>query len=111
VIIPECQDCGACCSFGSQYVPVTHADLDRLGCIGLAEVADPAQFEGYPFLPPYTMKARCLPDGRCVALAGRVGVAVSCSIYEKRPEACRKFERGSVDCAYFLGWHRLGRPW
>ena len=29
---------------------------------------------------------------RCVALTGRVGKNASCSIYERRPSPCRKFE-------------------
>lgn len=28
---------------------------------------------------------------RCVALRGRIGSAVSCAIYEFRPQACREF--------------------
>lgn len=34
----------------------------------------------------------------CAALRGNVGRRVSCSIYERRPEACRGFLPGSRDC-------------
>jgi uncharacterized protein len=31
------------------------------------------------------------PKPRCVALAGRIGVEVGCSIYNQRPTCCREF--------------------
>ena len=37
-------------------------------------------------------------DNRCIALTGRVGVSVGCSIYESRPAACRSFTQGSPLC-------------
>lgn len=41
-------------------------------------------------------------DGRgkrvCVALDGEFGDSCSCSVYELRPTACRKFEAGSALC-------------
>jgi Fe-S-cluster containining protein len=45
---------------------------------------------------PYTATTACMrehPDipGRCIALAGEVGTAVTCTIYANRPEACREF--------------------
>jgi hypothetical protein len=58
---------------------------------------------------PYTATTACMrehPDmpGRCIALDGIVGEAVSCSIYLRRPEACREFApltivgRGDAAC-------------
>jgi Fe-S-cluster containining protein len=35
---------------------------------------------------------------RCVALTGKVGGGVSCSIYNHRPAACRAFVPGSPLC-------------
>jgi Fe-S-cluster containining protein len=35
---------------------------------------------------------------RCVALEGRLGVRVSCTIYELRPGACRTVQPGSREC-------------
>jgi Fe-S-cluster containining protein len=39
-------------------------------------------------------------NGRCVctALRGTIGARVSCAIYERRPDECRKFTAGSPDC-------------
>jgi Fe-S-cluster containining protein len=36
--------------------------------------------------------------GRCVALEGRLGHEVSCTIYDQRPEICRTMEKGSMGC-------------
>jgi Fe-S-cluster containining protein len=35
---------------------------------------------------------------RCSALEGEVGKDAHCSIYENRPEGCRKYERGADRC-------------
>ena len=41
----------------------------------------------------YVMKGtNTLTNTRCVALTGTVGKDGSCTIYENRPSACRKFE-------------------
>jgi Fe-S-cluster containining protein len=37
-------------------------------------------------------------DNRCVALEGEIGTLVKCSVYNCRPDACRKFEVGSDLC-------------
>jgi len=37
-------------------------------------------------------------NNRCVALTGKVGCAVGCSIYNDRPAACRSFVPGSTLC-------------
>jgi Fe-S-cluster containining protein len=44
----------------------------------------------------YTATTACMrehPDipNRCIALEGEVGVEVACTIYDRRPEACREF--------------------
>jgi hypothetical protein len=39
-----------------------------------------------------------LSCGRCPQLRGTVGVETSCAIYEARPEICRLFAPGSVEC-------------
>jgi Fe-S-cluster containining protein len=37
-------------------------------------------------------------NSRCVALTGKVGCDVGCSIYNNRPNACRAFVPGSQLC-------------
>ena len=37
-------------------------------------------------------------EQRCVALAGRVGEKVGCTVYALRPMPCRDLAAGSVEC-------------
>ena len=95
----DCRSCGACCC---------NTDENR------AE-----RFVDYVEVPPRSALARhprilrrltvVNADGerhmrlagaeqRCAALAGRVGVRVSCTIYELRPGACRRVVPGSREC-------------
>ena len=37
-------------------------------------------------------------NNRCLALEGEVGIAVKCSVYNCRPQACRLFNPGSTLC-------------
>ncbi len=80
-----CRTCGACCSFASDWPRFTLEDDADLQRIPSAFVA--ADFSGM----------RC--DGnRCSALAGEVGVATSCSVYDVRPDVCRACEPGDDAC-------------
>lgn len=87
---PDCQSCGACCTpreLWQRYVEVTELDLQRLGEAWRAHVGDG--------------ELATVPDGegvRCVALRGITGARVLCRIHPRRPDACRRFERGSPEC-------------
>ena len=79
-----CCACGACCVTYRVTLPRIELDTAPGGRVpaGLTE--------------PYTPTTACMrehPDtpGRCIALAGEVGVAVSCTIYPQRPSACSDF--------------------
>jgi Fe-S-cluster containining protein len=37
-------------------------------------------------------------NNRCIALEGKIGMSVKCSIYNCRPVSCRKFVVGSELC-------------
>jgi Fe-S-cluster containining protein len=78
-----CQSCGACCA--TLRITLPRIELESRG----GHVPD-ALTEAYT---PTTACMREHPDmpGRCIALAGTVGSEVSCTIYGKRPEACREF--------------------
>lgn len=83
-----CEYCGACCvSFRVDFHP--------------AELAGGAFAWGagvpLPMTLPVTsamvrMKGTDDAPPRCVALAGEVGVAVHCTIYDGRPSPCREFD-------------------
>ena len=75
---PPCPSCAACCvgleaelAPGLDDVPDELVDVSREGYLVMAQRA----------------------DGSCLALANG-----KCSIYERRPLECRRFERGSPDC-------------
>ena len=72
----DCQKCGACCA--GQLVLVLPRDNPPL------HMTDGGM-----------MREQM---GRCIALTGRIGVDVSCSIYDCRPEICQVMEKGSWAC-------------
>lgn len=91
---PACLRCGACCHSASPtYVRVSGADWARLG----PDADHLAHFIGHR---AYLRMA----GGHCSALAVHpdlIELAVVeyfCTIYERRPQACRDLARGSPAC-------------
>jgi Fe-S-cluster containining protein len=93
--------CGACCcnpeenrreGFG-YWVEIEPRDaiLRRSKLVARLVTHDD---EGVPHL-------RLDDQGRCVALRGKLGNAVRCSIYADRPRACRRVEAGSERCLQY----------
>lgn len=83
----DCQSCGACCfSASTTYVPLT--GRDRLWLRGDA-AALVREVDGAHYM--------AMDRGRCAALRVDRGAFV-CSIYARRPAACRELERGSPAC-------------
>jgi Fe-S-cluster containining protein len=94
----DCTRCGACCTNPEEnraehfldYVEVQPQD-------GLLEKPDLVRrfvvynADGIPHL-------RLHHDGRCLALRGKLGQRVTCTIYGDRPTGCRKVEAGSERC-------------
>lgn len=91
----SCTTCGACCAaFRVDFHP--------------AELAGGAFAwgDGVPvaLTVPVTaqlvrMRGTDASPPRCVALAGEIGVAVTCSIYDSRPSPCREFDVEHEACA------------
>ena len=50
---------------------------------------------------------RLTTDGRCLALRGALGRAVSCSIYSDRPSPCRRVQAGDALCKRYRHEHGL----
>ncbi len=82
--VHPCLTCGACCahfrvSFSKQELHnQTKVPVDQVEDLGAGLVA---------------MKGTNKKHGpSCECLQGRVGVKVSCGIYQNRPSPCRKFE-------------------
>ena len=97
----DCTRCGACCCNPDEnrregfidYVEVEPRDaLAREPELMRRLVVRNA--EGVPHL-------RIDQSGRCLALRGRVGARVSCTIYEVRPTGCRRVEAGTARCLQY----------
>jgi Fe-S-cluster containining protein len=90
-----CRSCGACCAFSKEWPRFStedDLDIDRI----------PVEF-----IDRRLGGIRCDGD-RCSALAGEVGRATSCRIYEVRPEVCRACEPGDDACR--MARRRFGLP-
>jgi hypothetical protein len=90
-----CQPCGACCAYSANWPRFSIEDDAALALI-----------------PEHLVNARqsgmrCDGD-RCCALAGKIGVATSCTIHAVRPEVCRTCMPGDVECA--MARKRWGLP-
>ncbi len=98
-----CQSCGACCAtFRVDFHP--------------AELAGGAFAWGQGVLPALTvpvttvivrMSGSDATEPRCIALAGEVGKAVACTIYDTRPSPCREFDTTDDACARARRRHGL----
>lgn len=82
---PECQTCGACCSYSSEWPRFTMESDEALDKIPLQYVA--ADQRGM----------RC-ENERCSALSGKIGEKASCMVYDVRPEVCRACMPGDYAC-------------
>lgn len=95
----DCRTCGACCGPGvdeEYYVSLLEGDAERLS-------------DGYRRLHVVHTDEECLFNHLatkrtkhsgvvCVALRGKIGRRVCCSIYRRRPCLCRTFRRGDESC-------------
>nr|WP_246690828.1 YkgJ family cysteine cluster protein [Neorhizobium alkalisoli] len=81
----DCQTCGACCSYSSEWPRFTMETDEALDLLPAKYVADDQR------------GMRC--DGeRCSALSGRIGEGTSCLVYEVRPDVCRACLPGDPEC-------------
>jgi Fe-S-cluster containining protein len=102
VVEYDCLTCGCCCasqSPGHSYVLLNDADVKRLEDTRLPILTIDVQDAD----PPETLQAlgtKLDPNGTkvCIALGGCAGGVNACSVYEKRPRACRIYEVGGLFC-------------
>lgn len=98
----DCTRCGACCisDFDAEdYVHLLDHDVERLTSQEketLVYVETSFGGKQYSMKTAYDSLGNC----RCVALEGDVGKKVACSIYDQRPNVCRKFTAGDSICDY-----------
>lgn len=93
-----CQSCGACCAYyrvSFYWREAEEAADGRHGPVPVELTDDRDEFHR-------SMKGTSSKHhSRCVALEGKVGEGVACSIYTLRPSPCRDFEASFED-----GTHR-----
>ena len=101
----DCVRCGACCCNTPENRAegfIDYVEIDaRAPLLQRPELARRHVVyneDGVPHL-------RVHPDGRCLALRGRLGQQVRCTIYSDRPHACRKVEAGSALCRRYRSAH------
>jgi Fe-S-cluster containining protein len=97
VPVPECIPCGACCVYGL-IIPINRREpepLERYIEVTLDEAPDVVIERAFE---------RDDRDGRCVNMAGEVGVEIGCTVYPDRPQICRDFDAGSDRC---FGYRRM----
>ena len=88
----DCRTCAACCAAELKlpfYVGLEPIDAERLSPRWRERNTARASI-----LTKLDSTGRCV----CVALRGTVGRRASCSIYQRRPDACRELLAGSRDC-------------
>jgi len=89
-----CQTCGACCAFfrvSFYWREAEEAVDDRLAPVPVELTDDRGDL--YRSMKGTSSKHHT----RCVALDGKVGEAVGCSIYSLRPTPCRDFHASFED--------------
>jgi uncharacterized protein len=97
VPIPDCITCGACCVFGL-VIPINRREPEPL--TRYMEVT----LDDAPGVVVERVFERDEADGRCVNMAGEVGVEIGCTVYPDRPQICRDFDAGSDRC---FGYRRM----
>lgn len=97
VPIPECVPCGACCVYGL-IIPINRREPEPLR--RYIEVT----LDDAPEVVVERVFERDERDGRCVNMAGEVGVEIGCTVYPDRPQICRDFDAGSDRC---FGYRRM----
>ena len=95
----DCQRCGACCANSAPNR--REKFIDYVQILGTDKLAKrPALLRSLTVLNDqgethFKLVGR---DQRCIALTGRLGEEVSCTIYELRPRPCQIVEAGSREC-------------
>ena len=97
VPIPDCIPCGACCVYGL-VIPINRRNPEPLG--RFIEIT----LDDAPEVVIERAFERDGSDGRCVNMAGEVGVEIGCKVYLDRPQICRDFDAGSDRC---FGYRRM----
>ena len=96
-LIPDCQNCGACCTNPAENRVEGFADWVQIDPRDVI-LQRPRHKNLFVLNNDGEPHMRLDPAGRCVALRGKLGQEVSCAIYPIRPRACQRLEAGSPRC-------------
>jgi Fe-S-cluster containining protein len=96
--IYDCMKCGACCASpwtADGYVYLYDIDIKRLKRTGIIPVV-----QQYGDEPVRKLPVMVNENGQrvCAQLSGTPGSTCKCTIYRRRPTACRTFKAGDVLC-------------
>ncbi|OYZ69206.1 MAG: zinc/iron-chelating domain-containing protein [Methylophilaceae bacterium 17-43-7] len=96
----HCLSCGACCASFRVSFYWAETDAHPLGSV--------PHLLTQSVSPHYVcMNGTEKNPVHCVALEGKVGEQVSCSIYASRSSTCREFSAGSEACNHARAIHHL----
>lgn len=97
----DCLTCGACCAAPPEkrHLRIDAGDVERLRRVGLEVVQIPIPQVDPPVLT-WALPTKLDANGVrvCVGLSGCSGAENACSVYEQRPDTCRRFIVGSFPC-------------
>jgi len=93
----DCTRCGACCFNPPENVAEGFSEYIELGPRDMLRDR-PELVQRYTVEKAGRLHMRIMADQRCMALAGRLGHKVRCTIYHARPSPCRRVEAGSALC-------------
>jgi Fe-S-cluster containining protein len=105
----DCQTCGACCANSRPNRDEKYRDYVQI--TGQDKLARrPDLLRTLTILNDHgeTHLKLVGREQRCVALQGKLGERVACTIYELRPRPCRIVEAGSRECLARRRERRIG---
>ncbi len=86
-----CTSCGACCCYFRVEFYWREAEKESDHPVPVQLTADLNSFKR-------CMKGTLEKSGnRCIALGGKIGKTVGCTVYSNRPSPCRKFQASYAD--------------
>ncbi len=112
----DCRTCGACCvsgGYSTDALDYGYADMSPTDVARLSPHVRRQLHERFVGGETYhATAAKQLPSGKyaCRYLRGTPGGQCSCSIYDTRPDVCRKFRVGGAMCKLARLAADVGQP-
>ena len=97
----DCRTCGACCANPDENRAEGVTDWVFVGADEALLADERAAARLVVANDAGERHLRLDPSGRCLALRGRIGWRVTCTIYGLRPCGCRLVEPGDARCRQY----------